>query len=125
MVVSEKIFSALESAIVFFVSFLAFVSFHRPSLVLVQSYRGRSLIHPVFGKLFSTFDLYSGNTECSRWNRLALAAYYGTLYVSVLFEISHSGGFHTFHSVLSFSVSMIFGRLSLYGRPYCLRFFSQ
>ena len=42
-----------------------------------------------------------------RWNKLALATYYDTLYVSRLFDMRDSGGFHTFHSVLSVSVSMI------------------
>ena len=58
-----------------------------------------------------------------RWNKLALATYYDTLYVSRLFDMRDSGGFPTFHSVLSFSVSMIFGRLCLYKRPYCSLFF--
>ena len=39
--------------------------------------------------------------------RLALATYYDTLYVSILFDMRDSGGFPTFHSYLSFSVSMI------------------
>src|ERR1700759_4572051 len=38
--------------------------------------------------------------------RLALATYYDTLYVSILFDMRDSGGFPTFHSVLSFSVFM-------------------
>ena len=38
--------------------------------------------------------------------RLALATYYDTLYVSILFDMRDSGGFPIFHSVLSFSVSM-------------------
>ena len=42
-----------------------------------------------------------------RWNKLALATYYDTLYVSRLFDVRDSGGFPTFHSVLSFSVSML------------------
>ena len=33
--------------------------------------------------------------------------YYDILYVSRLFDMRDSGGFPTFHSVLSFSVSMI------------------
>ena len=41
--------------------------------------------------------------------RLALVTYYDTLYVSILFDMRDSGGFPTFHSVLSFSVSMVFG----------------
>ena len=54
----------------------------------------------------------------------ALATYYDTLYVSVLFDMRDSGEFPTFHhSVLSFSVSMIFDRLCLYKRPYGSRFF--
>ena len=53
-----------------------------------------------------------------RWNKLALATYYDILYVSRLFDMRDSGGFPTFHSVLFFSVSMIFGRLCLYKRPY-------
>ena len=40
--------------------------------------------------------------------RLALATYYDTHYVSILFDMRDSGGFPTFHSVLSFSVSLIF-----------------
>ena len=42
-----------------------------------------------------------------RWNKLALAKYYDTLYVSRLFDIRDSGVFPTFPPVLSFSVSMI------------------
>ena len=56
--------------------------------------------------------------------RLALAAYYDTLYVSFMFDMRDSGGFPTFHSVLSLFVSMVFGRLCLYKRPYCSCFFS-
>ena len=41
-----------------------------------------------------------------RWNKLALATYYDTLYVSILFDMRDSGGFPTFHLVLSISVSM-------------------
>ena len=80
--------------------------------------------HPAFGIHFSMFNLYSGNTRCWRWNRLALATYNDTLYVSVLFDMRDSGGFLTSHSVLSFSVSTIFGRLCFYKRLYCLHFFS-
>ena len=54
--------------------------------------------------------------------RLALATYYDTLYVSILFDMRDSGGFLTFHSVLSFSLSMTYGRLFLYKRLYCLCF---
>ena len=39
--------------------------------------------------------------------RLALATYYDTLYVSILFDMRDSGGYPTFLSLLSFSVSMI------------------
>ena len=39
--------------------------------------------------------------------RLALATYYNTLYVSILFDMRDSGGFPTFHLLLSFSVSII------------------
>jgi len=46
------------------------------------------------------FDLYSGSAGCWIWNRLALAAYYDTLYVSVLFKMRDSGRFPTFHLVL-------------------------
>ena len=42
-----------------------------------------------------------------RWNKLALATYYDILYISRLFDMRDSGGFPTFHSVLSISVSMI------------------
>ena len=63
-----------------------------------------SLEPSAFRKLFSMFDLYSGNTGRWRWNKLALPTYYDTLYVSVLFDMRDSGGFLTFHSVLSFSV---------------------
>ena len=42
-----------------------------------------------------------------RWNKLALATYYDTLYVSRLFDMRDSGRLPTFHSVLSLSVSMI------------------
>ena len=39
--------------------------------------------------------------------RLALATYNETCYVSVLSEVRDGGGFPTFHSVLSYSGSMI------------------
>ena len=39
--------------------------------------------------------------------RLALATYNDTCYVSVFSEVRDSGGFPTFHSVLSYSGSMI------------------
>ena len=39
--------------------------------------------------------------------RLALTTYYDTLYVFILFDMLDSGGFPAFHSLISFSVSMI------------------
>ena len=57
--------------------------------------------------------------------RLALATYNVTLYVSILFDMRDSGGFPTFHSLPSFSVSMISARLFLYKRPYSSCFFSS
>ena len=43
--------------------------------------------HRVFGKLFYTFDLYSGNMGCWRSNRLVIATNYDTHLIPVLFEI--------------------------------------
>ena len=61
----------------------------------------------MFGKLFFLCLTYLAETLVVwRWNKLALATYYDTLYVSRLFDIRDSGGFPTCHSVLSVSVSM-------------------
>ena len=80
--------------------------------------------HWVFGKLFPMFDHIAKTLVVRDGTRLALATYYDTLYVSILFDMRESGGFPTFHSVLSFSVFMVFGRLCFYKRQYCPRFFS-
>ena len=49
-----------------------------------------------FGELFCAFDLYSGNMERWRSDRLAPAIDYDTQLVSVWFEMRDSGGFPTF-----------------------------
>ena len=55
--------------------------------------------------------------------RLVLATYYGTLYVSILFDMRDSGGFPTFHSLLSFSVSMILAdSVSIRDHTVCVSF---
>ena len=78
---------------------------------------------PVFGKLFSIICLtYIAETlDGWRWNKLALATYYDILYVFRLFDMRDSGGFPTFHSVLSISVSMILAD-SVSTRDHTVRF---
>ena len=61
--------------------------------------------------------------KCWRRNKLALAINYDTQLVSVLFEVRDSGGFPTFPSVISFSVSLIFaGTLSIRNPIPCVSF---
>ena len=77
-----------------------------------------------FENSFLCFTFTAETLVVGDGTRLALATYYDTLYVSSLFAMPDSGGFPTFHSVLSFFVSMVFGRLCLYKIPYCSCFFS-
>ena len=58
------------------------------------------------GKLFSTFDLYSGNMGCWRSHRLALATNYDTHDISVLFKMRDCR-FLPFRSVPSFSLWLV------------------
>ena len=61
----------------------------------------------MFGKLFLCLTYIAETLVVGDGTTLALATYYDTLYVSILFDMRDSGGFPTFHSVLSYSVSMI------------------
>ena len=93
------------------------------SLIRVETYYGWPSVwhsywnNPAFGKLFSMFDLYSGNTGCWRWNKTNTSYLLFMYLYSLTCETEED--FPTFHSVLSFSVSTIFGRLCLYKRLYC------
>ena len=105
------------------------------SVVRLGSVLKPTMAGPVFRTLTGTARCLENSFLCLTYivetlvvrdgTRLALATYYDTLYVFILFDIRDSGGFLTFHSVLSFSVSMTFGRLFLYKRLYCSGFSSS